>query len=202
MNNWAQIYIDFLAEVDLSSTITYTECNKGFEQFTESGDGFPRLTYTPCCAYVPNFQFKPNQRSSVTTTIPKQSTNAASPKSSRSTPVAAMPSTSTPKPSTSTQARPPQAGPLPTKSGLPAPSVVLPTNLPTSTPRAGNAYPEPSAPPVDVMPPSYEEVMAGMTGLVPEVQHQFDFRRRKTNSNEYILNVFGFGNGLTSPSPI
>lgn len=173
-----------ITEVDLSSTITYTECNKGLERFTESGSGFPNLTYTPWCAYVPNFRFKQSQKSSATITYPKQSTKAASPKPMRTTSATATPSrtttaTATPsrlttatamsssvtrKPSAPSLSQPPQAGPLPTKSGLPTPSIVLPTNLPAS----GYAYPEPSAPSIEIMPPSYEEVMAEMTGLVPE----------------------------------
>lgn len=138
-----------IVELDLSSTVTYTQCNKGYEYFKESGSDFHRLDYNPWCIYVPNFQFKtkPPSAKGTDSTTPKTVT----PKS--------VPS----KPSTSQTA---QAPPLPSKSAsaLPPPSVIVPPGLPTS----GYAYPQPSAPPIELAPPSYDEAMAGMSGFTQE----------------------------------
>ena len=51
------IYL-FFAELDLSSLITYTQCNKGFDHFTKSCDDFPEDAYQPYCAYNQNFRLK------------------------------------------------------------------------------------------------------------------------------------------------
>ena len=100
------------------------------------------MDYNPWCAYVPNFKFKAKP---ATETTPKQ---------------AATGSTSSAQPTKSQSA---EAPPLPAKTGLPPPTVVAPTVPPTTF------YPQPSAPPIDLVLPSYEEAMAGLPGITHEV---------------------------------
>ncbi|KAL3847674.1 hypothetical protein ACJMK2_018573 [Sinanodonta woodiana] len=48
-------------EIDASSALTYTMCNKGFSIFTHGDQPrFPNLQYTPMCTYVPNYKYKPH----------------------------------------------------------------------------------------------------------------------------------------------
>ncbi|KAK3589676.1 hypothetical protein CHS0354_015182 [Potamilus streckersoni] len=48
-------------EIDASSALTYTKCNKGFSIFTHGDQSrFPNLQYTPMCTYVPNYKYKPH----------------------------------------------------------------------------------------------------------------------------------------------
>ncbi|XP_046577934.1 uncharacterized protein LOC124285700 [Haliotis rubra] len=150
-------------EIDASSAITYTKCNRGFQVCRKSDGNFVNYKYIPMCAYVVDYTFPPPTRPAAAASRPtpaaaSRSTPAAA--ASRSTPATAA-ATAGPRPAAvATKAQPKpvsQSGKVPPATFVQAPSLApaplqAPPQVPPQAPLPA------SAPPME-LPPSYEDVL-------------------------------------------
>ena len=144
--------ISLSSDTNESTSIIHRECNKGFEYFKEDMGDFYWTDYIPWSAYVPNYKLKPTLTSTTQSKPTTQSTTVTE----------ATPTTQATPTTHVTSTLQASAPPLPSKTGLPEPMVIVPACHQYSL--------QPSAPPIDLVLPSYEEAMAELPAFTKEVK--------------------------------
>ena len=151
-------HISLSPDTNESTSIIHRECNKGFEYFKEDRKDFYKTDYIPWSAYVPNYKLKPTLTSTTQSKPTTQSTTVTQATSTSQ----ATPSTHATSTLQASGELVYQAPPLPSKTGLPAPMFIEPSCHQNSL--------QPSAPPIDLVLPSYEEAMAELPAFTNEVR--------------------------------
>ncbi|XP_067651526.1 arrestin domain-containing protein 1-like isoform X1 [Haliotis asinina] len=160
-------------EIDASSAITYTKCNRGFQVCRKSEGNFVNYNYIPMCAYVVNYTFPPPTRptAAAAPSRPAAASSRPSPAAAPAGPRPAAAAPSRPSP-TATPSRPSPAAatntqPKPVSQSEkvpPATFVQAPSLGPYQAPSQVTSYVPPQAPlqataPPMELPPSYEDVL-------------------------------------------